>query len=113
MDNSKYIARIMDVNKRNPKVWEYLWYEDTLYDHFVTAYTNICKNEEIQILQDQLSVMGLSSIAQSAILCLTVYEDCGYMIDSDLDDLKLLVTLGDQRAILMHQACRIMKGLNG
>lgn len=105
--NEHHIARIMKSFLVNPYRWIYGG-QDT-YRGLCTAYTNVCKNEEIQILKNQLSAKGMSLIAQSAILCLTAHEESGYMIDSDLDELKLLYMLDDQRAILMYHACRILK----
>ena len=43
--------------------------------------------------------------AKSSILCLLAYDDCAYMLDSDVGELKILAALGDQKAILMLPAC--------
>jgi len=36
---------------------------------------------------------------------LITYDDCAYMIESDIDEIKILAKLGDQKAILLLPAC--------
>jgi len=43
--------------------------------------------------------------AWDAIAALIAYDDCGYMIESEVDEIKILAKLGDQRAILLLPAC--------
>ena len=43
--------------------------------------------------------------ARGVSMCITAYDDCGYMLDSDVDELKVLAALGDQKAILLLPAC--------
>ena len=43
--------------------------------------------------------------ATDAIVALIAYDDCAYMIDSEMDELKILAKLGDQRALLLLPAC--------
>lgn len=43
--------------------------------------------------------------AQNALLCLLHFDDCGYMLDSDPDELHLLAKMGDGKAMLLLPAC--------
>ena len=43
--------------------------------------------------------------ARSAILCLIAYDDCAYMIESEIGELKILVAFGDEKAVLLLPAC--------
>jgi len=43
--------------------------------------------------------------AYDAIVALVAYDDCAYMIESEVDEIKILAKLGDQRAILLLPAC--------
>ena len=43
--------------------------------------------------------------ATDAILALIAYDDCGYMIESEIDEIRILAKLGDQKAILLLPAC--------
>ena len=43
--------------------------------------------------------------ADDAILALIAHDDCGYMIESEVGELKIIAAFGDQRAILLLPAC--------
>jgi len=43
--------------------------------------------------------------AKDAIVALIAYDDCAYMIESEIDEIKILAKLGDPRAILLLPAC--------
>lgn len=81
------------------------------YASVSAAYINlVAKHNEFN---DNMYAMPAGVIARAAILCLRVYEDCGYMLDSDPNELKLLCILGDEKAKLMFWACRTLKEANG
>jgi len=40
-----------------------------------------------------------------AISALISYDDCAYMIESEVDEIKILAKLGDQKAVLLLPAC--------
>ena len=43
--------------------------------------------------------------ATDAIVALVAYDDCAYMIESEIGELKIIAVFGDQRAILLLPAC--------
>jgi len=43
--------------------------------------------------------------AWDAILALFAYDDCAYMIESEVGELKIIAAFGNQRAILLLPAC--------
>ena len=43
--------------------------------------------------------------ADNAIVALVAYDDCAYMIESEVDEIKILAKLGDQKAMLLLPAC--------
>ena len=45
--------------------------------------------------------------AMDAIMALIAYDECAYMLDSDLGELGILVKFGDKRAILLLLACEV------
>jgi len=45
--------------------------------------------------------------AFDAIAALIAYDDCAYMIESEVGELKIIAKLGDPRAILLLPACII------
>ena len=46
--------------------------------------------------------------ASGAIIALIAYDDCGYMIESEVGELKIIAKLGDQKAILLLPACIVL-----
>ena len=46
-----------------------------------------------------------NNAAKCALLALVAYDDCAYMVESDIDEIKILAKLGDQRALLLLPAC--------
>ena len=46
--------------------------------------------------------------ASDAILALIAYDDCAYMIESEIGELKIIAAFGDQRAILLLPACIVL-----
>jgi len=49
--------------------------------------------------------------ACDAILALIAYDDCAYMIESEIGELKIIAAFGDQRAILLLPACIVFNEL--
>jgi len=45
--------------------------------------------------------------AKGTILALIAWDDCAYMIESEVDEIKILAKLGDQRATLLLPACSV------
>jgi len=43
--------------------------------------------------------------AVAASFALSVYDECGYMIESEVGELKIIAAFGDPRAILLLPAC--------
>jgi len=43
--------------------------------------------------------------ASDAILALIAYDDCAYMIESEVGELKIIAAFGNQQAILLLPAC--------
>ena len=43
--------------------------------------------------------------AIDAIAALIAWDDCAYMIESEVDEIKILAKLGDQKALLLLPAC--------
>ena len=43
--------------------------------------------------------------AWGTIVALIAYDDCAYMVESEVDEIKILAKLGDQKAILLLPAC--------
>lgn len=50
-------------------------------------------------------------VLRGALMCLVAYDDCAYMIDSDVGELKILAAFGDEKAILLLPACIVFNAI--
>ena len=50
-------------------------------------------------------------VVRGAVLALIAYDDCAYMLDSDPGELAILAEFGDNRAILLLPACKVVHSL--
>ena len=51
------------------------------------------------------ALWAASDAALDTIIALIAYDDCGYMIESEIGELKIIAAFGDSRAILLLPAC--------
>jgi hypothetical protein len=45
------------------------------------------------------------NVAYDAILALTSWDDCGYLLEENPEDVKMLALLGNQAAVLLYIGC--------
>ena len=50
-------------------------------------------------------------VARGALLALIAFDDCAYMLDSEPGELAILAEFGDNRAILLLPACKVVHSL--
>lgn len=120
--NSEYVTRIINamitsdddlLTKIYDVGWQYDWKWANSWNDAYNNAADKMNGEQRTIwyalwneLQDKHSI---SSRVGGAILCLIAYPDCGYMLDGDVDELKLLVALGKEQALLLIHACILLK----
>ena len=81
-------------NRSRDEVWGGAW--DNAWDNAWDTVWDAARGAAIDAIEDT---------AYGAILCLIAYDDCAYMLDSNVGELKILAAFGDQRAILLLHAC--------
>jgi len=107
LPNAKHIDWAIDSVKANPEKWNATYDEiwDAAYvavwDAAWTAEWTAARNAAFDSVRNTAN----NAAAWGAILALIAYDDCGYMIESEVDEIKILAKLGDQRAILLLPAC--------
>lgn len=114
LPNAAHIDRVLVSIKSHPSQWNVSWKEvlspvivepawcaaqDTVYE---SLDRRIAWKEMWEISR---AIPAARVVARDALLCLVAYDDCGYMLDSEVDELKILAALGDERAILLLPAC--------
>jgi len=97
LPNSKHIDWVLASAKAHPKKWAAAYdaacdeARKAAWDAFDAARTAACDAGR--------------NAAFDAIAALIAYDDCAYMIESDVDEIKILAILGDQKARLLLPAC--------
>ena len=115
LPNAKHIDWVLASIKAHPEKWDaardmaYVaasWYEarkaasDAAYDAAWTAAIDAARSAARDAGWD-----AAWYAASDAILALIAYDDCAYMIESEIGELKIIAAFGDQRAILLLPAC--------
>jgi len=89
-------------------------YDEACNAAYYTAWTTARKaawNAACDEARKAASFSSASSSVYDAILALVAYDDCGYMIESEVGELKIIAAFGDTRAILLLPACIVFNEL--
>ncbi len=122
LPNATYIDRIIVSVKADPKTWSQTWYNPHHVPVAAVERLQIrfeAKNKGWDTLWPEIRAAFITPnpakfgdqyynsrlVVRDATLVLIVYDECGYMLDSDPGELALIAKLGDTRAALMWQAC--------
>ena len=81
------------------------------FDAACTAAWNAAFDAAKDAAWNAASFSSASSSVYDAILALVAYDDCGYMIESEVGELKIIAAFGDTRAILLLPACIVFNEL--
>jgi hypothetical protein len=66
-----------------------------------TAYYKVVNAIHTEEIEQEI----LYGVIKRSVVALFAYDDCGYMIETEVDEIKMLAKLGDKRAILLLPAC--------
>jgi hypothetical protein len=116
LPNAKHIDWVLESLKTDPDkwfatgaTWRGAWREAWLG---VAGASNAAQGAVWNAALDAVldAAQGLTRSAsrtasRGVILALITYDDCAYMIESDVGELKILAAFGDTKAILLLPAC--------
>jgi len=114
LPNAKHIDWVLASLKANPKKWAAVWYAiwDAAYGAALDAIDDAGRYETFDAANNaayntasDTARDAARSAAYDAILALIAYDDCAYMIESEIGELKIIAAFGDPRAILLLPAC--------
>jgi hypothetical protein len=119
LPNAKHIDWVLSSIVTYPALWRESWLSvkgsqpDAVWsDAWCAAHGIVDDAGAIKILDEVIDqVRGITSNSQTmwaikdVLLALIAYDDCAYMIESDIGELKLIAAFGDPRAILLLPAC--------
>jgi hypothetical protein len=118
LPNAKYIDLVMDSVKKNPAPWNAAWDAakaaaknapwNAAWDAAKAAAKNAAwaaaKDPAWDAARDAARDAAWSS-AYDAILALTSWDDYGYLLEENPEDVKMLALLGNQAAVLLYIGC--------
>ena len=117
LPNSKHIDWVLASAKAHPKKWAAAYdaacdeARKAAWDAFDAARTAACDAGRNAAWGAAWGAAwdaawdAARGAAFDAIAALIAYDDCAYMIESDVDEIKILAILGDQKARLLLPAC--------
>jgi len=97
-----YAARTTAWDAAVPAAWDAAW--DAVYNEAWRAANNAAWAAAYDVA-NEAAWLAVFYAARDAIVALIAYDDCAYMIESEIDEIKILAKLGDPRAILLLPAC--------
>ena len=110
LPNAAYIDAVLASVKAHPQQWTDAW--NKIYPNGATpawyAARGAMWNAAQFVARDAArdAARGAAQfVACDAILALIAYDDCAYLLESEVDELRILAAFGDQRAILLVPAC--------
>ena len=83
----------------------------------VPAWSAIIHGPKREIVTEVLNTLNafpvrISGVARCAIVALVEHDDCAHMLYSDPNELEILAMLGDSRAILILDCCKLFNELS-
>jgi hypothetical protein len=110
LPNAKFIDLVMDSVKKNPAAWDAAW------DAARNAASGAARNAAWNAAWDAAWYAARNAAwyaewtaargaARGAILALIAWDDCGYLLEENPEDVKMLALLGNQAAVLLYTAC--------
>jgi len=122
LPNAKHIDWVLASVKEHPEMWAAAWEAEryaawdaaryAAFDAAGDAAWDAVWNAAFDTASWYATRTAVWNAATGAILALVAYDDCAYMIESEVGELKIIAKLGDQRAILLLPACIVYNETN-
>jgi len=114
LPNAKHIDWVLASVKEHPEKWDAAW--DAAYDAAWSAAYGAARtaawgaawkaaSDAAYDVANEAAWLAVFYAARDAIAALIAWDDCAYMIESEVDEIKILAKLGDPRAVLLLPAC--------
>jgi hypothetical protein len=112
LPNAKYIDLVMDSVKKNPAAWDAA--RTAAWDAARTAAWDAAWNAAWDAARTAARTAAWDAAcdaARNAILALIAWDDCGYLLEENPEDVKMLALLGNQAAVLLYPACVALQNI--
>ena len=113
LPNAKYINWVIASSKEHPENWVGAINStgDKVQYHRSRSNTYGLIKDQVSWYEARSGLLATNDEVwiptTGAVIALIAYDDCGYMIESDVDELKLIAAFGAERAIMLLPACII------
>jgi hypothetical protein len=77
------------------------------------AYESTMNSGRFEICSTARYLLKMNYWSSDALTCLCAYDDCGYMMGSEVGELKILAAFGNGRAILLLPAVIAFESIKG
>ena len=115
--NEKYINWILSCSKSDPMQWPTNVSNITATINARDAANDIIETTPSkEIVWDQVwykMILGPVRSISDPLSALIAWDDCGYMIESEIGELEIIAKFGDPRAILLLPACKVYNFMKG
>ena len=118
LPNAKHIDRILADLKKNPDKWNAAWNaaRGTAWDAargaawdaaWTAAWDAVwdATRDATRSAASDAAWTAARTAARGAILALIAYDDCAYLLDEKPEHVQMLALLGNEKALLLYQAC--------
>jgi hypothetical protein len=122
LPNAKYIDLVMDSLKKNPAAWTAAWYaaKTAAWDAAQDAARGAAWAAARAAAKDAINVAAWNAASAAAkdaargmgrdaardtVLALFAWDNYGYLLEENPEDVKMLALLGNQAAVLLYTAC--------
>jgi hypothetical protein len=111
LPNAKHIDRILASVEKNPEKWNAVWgvAYNAAYGVAWDAVWDVAYSAVYSAAQSAAREAARYSAARGAILALVAWDDCAYMLELPEDTLTVLRAVGNQQAILLSTAAKILR----
>jgi hypothetical protein len=121
LPNAKYIDLVIALMNKNPAVWGAAWAAaawaaawnaalDAARDAARTAARDAVRVAAWDAARDAAWTAAWDA-AWGAILALIAWDDCGYLLEENPENVKMLALLGHQAAVLLYPACVALQNI--
>ena len=106
LPNAEHIDRILASVKSHPYQWSVMRnvIDNPAWQRAADMVYNKGRDKEWSAAWKALWKIGWN-VGRGALLCLVAYDDCAYLLDSEIGELRILAAFGDPKAILLLPTC--------
>lgn len=122
LPNGYHIGFVSAHFKQNRALWRIILLRMMVSNEFTGRYSvysalndanqKIACNTEKQTVWDTIRLNEGLDIISNTLLALVAYDECGYLLFAELEEVEILASLGQPAAVLLLPACTVINSCN-